>query len=791
MDADAFFDVKENENEVHVSPSSSDRPKKHDNKVKREAKGNGPVDLSTGVRYLSDEFEEFSVNSTNTVNAASAPVTAVGPIPTNSTSSFNAAGPFDNDVNDEEDVGAEADFSNLEPNISVSHIPTTRIHKDYHGSQIIGELNTASQTRNLPKGKRAIGSKWVFRNKKDERGIVVRNKARLVAQGHTQEEGIYYKEVFAPVAMIEAIWLFLAYASFMGFEYPDYPDKVYKLVKALYRLHQALRAWYETFANYLLENGFQRGKIDQNVFIKKQKDDILLVLVYVDDIIFGSTNNELCKAFEKLIKDKFQMSSMGELTFFLGLQFGLIDGKSASTPIDTEKPLLKDPEGEDVDVHIYRLKKAVWNDWNGICMSQMFLVLVKHHTSNGYQFTMSNSHQELTSPEQKVSGKDKSNPLMANNLPKIYQFDAKDGIGVTAGDLKLLLSDILFTTVSYKLMLFDLTKDIAVKLMLLDDADGVECLPNEEIFAELARMGSEKPPPKLTFYNAFSMPNGSRKFDFSKYIFDSMAATEEEDEEDEVPTAPTSPSPPQAQSTCTTLSHKVAALEQDKVSQALEILKLKRKVKKLEKKKGSKSFGLKRSRKMQEKHLDNIKKYQSLKRKPIFVAQARKNMIVYLKNMAGYKMEHFRGSESTQDTPTIDPKEMSEEDVQNMLQIIPVSEFKVEALQIKHDMYMLAEKDYPLSNGVMTLMLSTKLQDEEDSEMARDLVMKIFTKLWSSHCQKKFPLPMKKVPTTSEESSHCQKKRDAPVEKIALLLKSSSNCQPKSYDSYAKLVPHV
>nr|GEV77733.1 ribonuclease H-like domain-containing protein [Tanacetum cinerariifolium] len=152
-----------------------------------------------------------------------------------------------------------------------------------------------------------------------------------------------------------------------GFEDPDYPNKIYKVVKALYGLHQALRAWYENLANYLLENGFQRGKIDQTLFIKKQKCDILLVQVYVDDIIFGSTNKDLCKAFEKLMKDKFQMSSMGELAFFWGLQvkqkqdgifisqdkyiaeilrkFGLNDEKLASTPIDTKKPLLKDPDG--------------------------------------------------------------------------------------------------------------------------------------------------------------------------------------------------------------------------------------------------------------------------------------------------------------------------------------------------------------------------------------------------------------------------------------------------------------
>ncbi|GJY31701.1 putative ribonuclease H-like domain-containing protein [Tanacetum coccineum] len=256
----------------------------------------------------------------------------------------------------------------------------------------------------LPIGKRAIETKWVFRNKKDERGIVIRNKARLVGQGHRQEEGIDYDEVFSPVARIEAIRLFLAYAYFMGFlvyqidvksaflygtieekvyvtqlpgfKDPNNPDKVYKVVKALYGLHQAPRAWYETLANYLLGNGFKRGKIDQTLFIKKQKGDIFLVQVYIDDIIFGSTNKELCTRFEKLMKDKFQMSSMGELTFFLGLQvqqkedgifisqdkyvdeilkkFNYTDVKSASTPVDLEKPLVKDGDANDVDVHLYR-----------------------------------------------------------------------------------------------------------------------------------------------------------------------------------------------------------------------------------------------------------------------------------------------------------------------------------------------------------------------------------------------------------------------------------------------------
>ncbi|GJV93311.1 putative ribonuclease H-like domain-containing protein [Tanacetum coccineum] len=256
----------------------------------------------------------------------------------------------------------------------------------------------------LPRDKWAIGTKWVFRNKKDERGIVVKNKARLVAQGHTQEEGIDYDEVFAPVARIEAIRLFLAYASFKdfvvyqmdvksaflygkieeevyvcqppGFEDPHFPDKVYKVEKALYGLHQAPRAWYETLSTYLLDNGFHRGQIDKTLFIKRHKDDILLVQVYVDDIIFGSTKKEMSIEFEKLMHDKFQMSSMGELSFFLGLQvkqksdgifisqdkyvaeilkkFDFASVKTASTPMETNKALIKDEEAEDVDVHLYR-----------------------------------------------------------------------------------------------------------------------------------------------------------------------------------------------------------------------------------------------------------------------------------------------------------------------------------------------------------------------------------------------------------------------------------------------------
>nr|GEW03006.1 retrovirus-related Pol polyprotein from transposon TNT 1-94 [Tanacetum cinerariifolium] len=191
-----------------------------------------------------------------------------------------------------------------------------------------------------------------------------------------QEEWIDYDEVFAPVARIEAIRLFLAYASFkdfvvyqmdfksvflyrkieeevyvcqpLEFKGLDFPNKVNKVKKALYGLHQAPRAWYETLSIYVLYNGFHRRKIDTTLFIRRYKDDILLVQVYVDDIIFGSTKKELCNAFEKMTHEKFQMSSMGELTFFLGLQ---VKQKQDGIFISQDK---YDEDGEKADVHMYR-----------------------------------------------------------------------------------------------------------------------------------------------------------------------------------------------------------------------------------------------------------------------------------------------------------------------------------------------------------------------------------------------------------------------------------------------------
>nr|GEY48452.1 putative ribonuclease H-like domain-containing protein [Tanacetum cinerariifolium] len=256
-------------------------------------------------------------------------------------------------TNSDESSGEEADIRNMETAITASPTPKLRIHKD-HPKKAMQEELLQFKIQNVwtlvdcPKGVRPIGTKWVLKNKKDERRIVIRNKARLVDQGHTQEEGIDYDEVFAPVARIEAIILFLAYASFMdfvvyqmdvksaflygtideevyvmqplGFQDLEFPSKVYKVEKAMYGLHQAPRAWYGTLLKYLLKNGLQRGIIDQTLFIRKQREDFILIQVYVDDIIFGSSSPQLCREFEALMHEKFQMSAMGELNFFLGLQ---------------------------------------------------------------------------------------------------------------------------------------------------------------------------------------------------------------------------------------------------------------------------------------------------------------------------------------------------------------------------------------------------------------------------------------------------------------------------------------
>nr|GEW12766.1 putative ribonuclease H-like domain-containing protein [Tanacetum cinerariifolium] len=562
---------------------------------------------------------------------------------------------------DEDDVGAEADFNNLKTSITVSSIPTTRVYKDHPVSQIIGDLSLTTQTRSMTR--------------------VVQDQG-----GHLQ----MFNDDFHT-------W----------FEDPDHPDKAYKVVKTLYSLHQAPRAWYETLVNYLLENGFQRGKIDQTLFIKRQKGDILPVQIYVDDIIFGATNKDLCKSFKKLMKDKFQMSSMGELTFFLGLQvkqkkdgifisqdkyiakilrkFGLTEGKSASTLIDTKKPLLEDPNGEDVDVHTCRL--ISWQ-----CTKK--IVVATSSTEAKYVATASCCAQVLWIQNQLLDYGD--SPLLGVNTPRsdedmlelmeltvfLLPKVKKVGIGVNAVDLKVPTIRHMLLLLVQKLLLFSLTNwccslsvvsegfnqiidflnESSIKYALtvnpniyvscikqfwtiitvkqvndvarlqalvdkkkvviteatirdalhLDNAEGVDCLPNEEIFIKLARMGYEKPSTKLTFYKAFFSIQWKCSFNpYHQICFtcsDPEEIAEEGDADEhveevntgdaahgdnsathaEVPTVQPPSSPPQPQQAadfpisllqeaidaCAALTRRVMHLEYDKVAQALEITKI-------------------------------------------------------------------------------------------------------------------------------------------------------------------------------------------------------------------------
>nr|GEW24715.1 hypothetical protein [Tanacetum cinerariifolium] len=812
--ADDAFEVRAEKNDVHVSSHKSDKTdkKKHDAKATRDDKGK--------------------------VNTVSEPVNAVGPNLINNTTSFNTASPSVNVVSPnfriagqssfmdpskyhddpdmpeledivyldaEEDVGAEADLSNLETHIPVT-LQTrsmTRMVKEQGGLNQINDegfhtfmltcflsqeepkkllqalkdpswieamqeellqfkLQKVWVLIDLPKGKRAIVSKWVFRNKKDERGIVIRNKDRLIAQGHTQEEGIDYDEVFSPVSMI-AIRLFLAYASFMGF-------MVYQMD---------------------VKSAFIYGTIEEE---------------------------ELCKAFDKLMKDKFQMSSMGELTFLLGLQvkqkedgifisqdkyvakilrkFGFIDVKSASTSIETDKPLLKDlmavvptssHEAEYVaaTLKFYGFKISCWT--MGVNTSRC--------------------------DEDSIGFKE----LMVFIVPICV---------LRKMELELLLATTIVDKVNGNVQLQALIDDkkvVVTKAILrrdlhLDDADGVECLPNAKIFKELVRMGYEKPHPKLTFYKAFFSAQWkflihtiiqcisakrtgwnefssfmasaviclatSRKFNFLKYIFDNMIRNVDNSKEVVMDAESQERTNLNAASkgVSVVIAPELVSTVEPTIAQKLHDEEVQKVTARDEQERADMEKALELQRQLDERE-DDIdwsvvdeqsttrfrlcsSKIKMFKRKKRFADET-------LLQVSFNKLRAAKvlGSKSTQEIPTDDPKEITKEDVQNMLEIIPVPDFRVKALQVKYHIidweihteerfssvepiedkeralwvelkrlfksdandvlwklqrYMHAPLTWRLYSDFMILMLSGKLQVEKDTEMARDLVMKIF-----------------------------------------------------------------
>ncbi|GJW16337.1 uncharacterized mitochondrial protein-like protein [Tanacetum coccineum] len=252
---------------------------------------------------------------------------------------------------DDEGIGAEADITNLDTTIPVSPIPTTKIYKDHPVEQIIGDLYSAPQTKRMSKNVTDYSIRFrlwltyqMAKGPMEQNGstgtrrmkeLLGMKQLAILSLSSFKDFVVYQMDVksaFLYGKIEEEFYV----CQPSGFEDPEFPNRVYKVEKALYGLHQAPRAWYKTLSTNLLDNGFKRGQIDKTFFIKKIKGDILLVQVYVDDIIFGSTKKVLCTEFKKLMHKKFQISLM------------------ASTPMETSNPLLKDAEAEDVDVHLYR-----------------------------------------------------------------------------------------------------------------------------------------------------------------------------------------------------------------------------------------------------------------------------------------------------------------------------------------------------------------------------------------------------------------------------------------------------
>nr|GEX66727.1 hypothetical protein [Tanacetum cinerariifolium] len=521
------------ESEVNFSLSSSAQSKKHDNKTKREAKGKSPVESLTRYRNLSAEFEDFSNNSINEDNAAGTLVPAVGQLFPSNTNTFSAAGPSNavaspthgkssyvdssqllDDPNmleledityfdDEDDVGAEADCNNLETSITVSPILTTRVHKDHHVTQIISDISSATQTRS------------VTRVAKDQ-----------------------------------------------GFEDPDYPDKVYKVVKALYGLHQAPRAWYEALANYLLEN------------VKQKKDGI-----------FISQDKYVAKILRK---------------------FGLTYEKSASTPIDTEKSLLKDLDGEDVDVHTYISMIGSLMYLTSSRPDIMFAVC-------GRMIANMDADVDVTLKDVAVVVKDVQDAEIkessdvqgrqAESQAQIYQIDLEHA------DKVLSMQDVDIESAELqKVVEVVTTAKLITEVVIAASATITTVAPTLTIAPSAVRRRNKVVirDPKETATPSTIIHTEPKSKDKGKGIM-----VEE-------------PKP----------LKKQAQIEQDKAyARELEA----------ELNKNIDWDEVIDHVQRKEKEDNAVKRYQALKRKPQTEAQARKNMMIYLRNIAGFKMDYFKG----------------------------------------------------------------------------------------------------------------------------------------------------
>nr|GEU51090.1 copia protein [Tanacetum cinerariifolium] len=424
---------------------------------------------STTVKNSGDKIEKntnfktckkpnANTSNTNLLNTVNTPLSTVGPLRAFNDGDLSYlddplmpqlediyANPSEGIFTDSsyDDEGVVTDFNNLETTVNVSPTPTTRIHTIHPKNQILEDLMSVVQTRSK-----------------------LNKNYKAHALGHRQEKGIDYDEVFALVARIEAIRIFLAFAFYMGFIVyqmdvksaflygtidekvyvsqpsgfvdPKFPNKAYKVVKALYCLHQAPRAWYATLSTFLEKSRYRRGAIDKTFFIKKDKKDIMLVQVYVDDIIFGSTKKSWCDKFEELMKNSV---------------------KTVSTLIETQKPLVKDEEAVDVDVHLYR-----------DAYEKNLIQVLKIDTDDNVADLLTKAFDFWKIAIFKT----------INNISQIHAKVAGKPVVITEASIR---SDLLFS-----------------------DVNGINCLINEAIFENLALMGYEGDLAKLNFQKAIFSP---------------------------------------------------------------------------------------------------------------------------------------------------------------------------------------------------------------------------------------------------------------------------------------------
>nr|GEY85986.1 putative RNA-directed DNA polymerase [Tanacetum cinerariifolium] len=503
--ADALVDGKEHDDNIqkYVSPdihssSCGDQTRNQGDKTENKDKGKSHVVTIIGFRDLNEEFEECINNSSNEVNAAGSLVSVAVLNFTNNTNDFSAAGPSNAAMPNLEDlshnadnVGAEADINNIESIIS-----------------------------------REIGTKWDYRNKKDERGIVIRNKARLVAQGHTQEEGIDYEEIFAPVARIEVIRLFLAYASFMGFpvyqmdvkgaflngtieeevyvcqppgfENPEYPDKIYKVVKALYGLHQAPRAWTQMvkmlMCTHIVKRIFRYLKGKPCLGLWYSKDSPFDLVAYSDSDYAGA--------------------SLDRKSTTRGCQF--LGCRLISWQCKKQTVVATSSTQAEYVVAASGCAQVLWMqnqllDYGGSYIHYALIVNPHIYISCIKQFwnTASVKHSDDVTRLQALVDRKKI-VILEDVIREILQLDDAEGV-VCLPNEEIFAG---FAQMGYEK---PSTKVTFYKAFF----SSVICLPNEEIFAGLARMGYEKPSTKLTFYKAFF--STQRKF-FIHTILHSLSA---------------------------------------------------------------------------------------------------------------------------------------------------------------------------------------------------------------------------------------------------------------------------